>query len=274
MRIFESSIPASHLKTDFLCTVGIWIYREGTLKRKPFSGSPILRYKALVASKRLCYGRQTPAIKLETNEIGDHCFFSDSFHHCHRLTVSPQNSHIEPKSQCASIWRWCLWEAIRSWGGALTNEMMILSFLCPSSTALLVSLSNHTLQPWEHWVFQAVSPAQRIGPWGRHRVHAPSSEPPEGGTLDSSCTLKVPLGHTWIIAKIDFPEAPSQGHFWNLRAVALYSGLSQTLPQHGAQSKPEATEGVMAVQLDSPLWHTSVAQMLCAKWFLLSETSP
>lgn len=55
MRIFESSIPASHLKTDFLCIVGIWIYREGTLKRKPFSRSPVLRYKGLVASKRLLW---------------------------------------------------------------------------------------------------------------------------------------------------------------------------------------------------------------------------
>lgn len=164
MRIFESSIPASHLKIDFLHIVGMWIFREGTLKRKPFRRSPVLRYKALVASKRLCYGMQNLAIKLETNEIGDHCFFSDSFHHCHRLTVSPQNSHIEPKSQCASIWRRDLWEVIRSWGGALMNGIMILSFLCPSSTALLLSLSNHIPQPWECWVFEVVSPTQRMEP--------------------------------------------------------------------------------------------------------------
>lgn len=113
--------------------------------------------------------------------------------------------------------------------GALMNGIMILSFLCPSSTALLQSLSYHTLQPWECWVFEAASPLRGWDPREGTESMLPPLSPQKEGTLDSSCTLKVPLGHTWIIAKIDFPEVPSQGHFWNLRAVALYPGPPQTI---------------------------------------------
>lgn len=100
--------------------------------------------------------------------------------------------------------------------GALVNGIMILSFLCPSSRALLLSLSNHTLQPWEFWVLEAAS---LLGGWdsskGSHRVRAwegtESVLPPLN--LKSACTLKVLFGHTWIIAKIDFLEVLWQGYF-------------------------------------------------------------
>ena len=71
---------------------------------------------------------------------------------CCRPNVSPQIHRLKLNPQCDDIWRWSLWEVIRSWGGK-----------CPYERVPEGSLTSSTM--WGHRENIAVNePGNRFSP--------------------------------------------------------------------------------------------------------------